>query len=165
LAFTGMRRGEVLGLRWLDVDLAGGRIILPQTKNGDGRVVWLNDLAVGVLETLTSGSPTDRVFPAHITPENVSLAFLRACRKIDIADFKLHDLRHTAASWLRMSGADLHDVAALLGHRDLRMTKRYAHLSGDHLSAAAKRLDAVFTPPQLATDGVAEEGEGRREVA
>jgi site-specific recombinase XerD len=48
-----------------------------------------------------------------------------------------------------MSGADLQDVAALLGHRDLRMTKRYAHLSGDHLSAAVKRLDSVFTPLQL----------------
>jgi site-specific recombinase XerD len=48
-----------------------------------------------------------------------------------------------------MSGADLQDVAAPLGHRDLRMTKRYAHLSGDHLSAAVKRLDSVFTPLQL----------------
>jgi integrase len=149
LAFTGMRRGEVLGLRWLDVDLKGGRILLPQTKNGDGRVVWLNALASDVVESLKPGFPTDRVFSADLTAENVSLAFLRACRRIGIADFRLHDLRHTAASWLRMSGADLQDVAAPLGHRDLRMTKRYAHLSGDHLSAAVKRLDSVFTPLQL----------------
>jgi integrase len=150
LAFTGMRRGEELGLRWLDVDLRGRRILLPQTKNGDGRVVWLNDLAVGVIGALKQTSPTDRVFPLDVTPGAVSQAFLRACREIGIADFRLHDLRHTAASWLRMSGADLQDVAKLLGHRDVRMTNRYAHLSGDHLSAAVNRLDAVFAPPQLA---------------
>jgi integrase len=146
LAFTGMRRSEVLELRWLDVDRQGERIILPQTKNGDGRVVWLNALACQVLDSLTAGSPVDHVFQDSdtITPENVSLAFLRACRRVGIADFRLHDLRHTAASWLRMSGADLQDVAELLGHRDLRMTKRYSHLSPAHLSAAVKRLDSVF---------------------
>lgn len=149
LAFTGMRRSEVLGLRWLDIDRKGERILLPQTKNGDGRVVWLNALACDVIDSLKGGAPTDPVFSQDITPENVSLAFLRACRKVKIADFKLHDLRHTAASWLRMSGADLQDVADLLGHRDLRMTRRYAHLSPAHLSAAVKRLDGVFGQPAL----------------
>jgi integrase len=154
LAFSGMRRSEVLGLRWLDVDRNGERLMLPQTKNGDGRIVWLNALACQVLDSIAKNGarPTDLVFPARdgISPENVSLAFLRACRKVGIADFRLHDLRHTAASWLRMSGADLQDVAELLGHRDLRMTKRYSHLSPAHLSAAVKRLDSVFgNMPQL----------------
>jgi integrase len=144
LAFTGMRRSEVLGLRWLDIDRKGERILLPQTKNGDSRTVWLNALACDVIDSVKAGAPTDRVFASNITPENVSLAFLRACRKIKVADFRLHDLRHTAASWLRMSGADLQDVADLLGHRDLRMTRRYSHLSPAHLSAAVKRLDGVF---------------------
>lgn len=148
LAFTGMRRGEVLGVRWLDVDRCGGRILLPQTKNGEARIVWLNALACQVLDSLPASAPKDHVFPVSddVSPENVSLAFLRACRKIGIADFRLHDLRHTAASWLRMSGADLQDVAELLGHKDLRMTKRYTHLSPAHLSAAVKRLDGVFGP-------------------
>jgi integrase len=154
LAFSGMRRSEVLGLRWLDVDRKGERIVLPQTKNGDARIVWLNMLACQVLDSIPQNGarPTDHVFSAsdEVTPENVSLAFLRACRKVGIADFRLHDLRHTAASWLRMSGADLQDVAELLGHRDLRMTKRYSHLSPAHLSAAVKRLDNVFSNvPQL----------------
>jgi len=148
LAFSGMRRSEVLGSRWLDLDRNGERIILPQTKNGDGRIVWLNSLACQVLDSIprNGARPTDFVFPASdkVSPENVSLAFLRVCRKVGIADFRLHDLRHTAASWLRMSGADLQDVAELLGHRDLRMTKRYSHLSPAHLSAAVKRLDVVF---------------------
>jgi integrase len=146
LTFTGMRRSEVLKLRWLDIDRQGERILLPQTKNGDGRTVWLNVLACDVIDSLKAGAPTEPVFPG-ITPENVSLAFLRSCRKVKIADFKLHDLRHTAASWLRMSGADLQDVADLLGHRDLRMTRRYAHLSPAHLSAAVKKLDGVFGKP------------------
>jgi len=144
LVFTGMRRSEVLGLRWLDVDTQNGVIRLPQTKNGDGRTVWLNKLASDVLGTLKAGKPTERVFSADITPENVSLAFLRACRKVGIADFKLHDLRHTAASWLRMKGADLQDVAEVLGHKDLRMTKRYAHLSPAHMGTTVKRLDLAF---------------------
>ncbi len=75
------------------------------------------------------------------------MAFRIACNKVGIADFHLHDLRHTAASWLCMSGADLQDVADLLGHRDLRMTRRYSHLSPAHLSAAVKRLDGVFGKP------------------
>ncbi|MBA3915196.1 MAG: tyrosine-type recombinase/integrase [Acidobacteriales bacterium] len=95
--------------------------------------------------------PTERVFPVGgpVTPENVSLAFLRACRRVGIADFRLHDLRHTAASWLRMSGADLQDVAELLGHRDLLMTKRFSHPSPAHLSAAVKRLDTELSPEDI----------------
>jgi integrase len=147
LVFTGMRRSELLGLRWLDVDRRGGRILLPQTKNGDGRTVWLNMLACQVLDSVSRNGarPTDRVF-SDVRPENVSLAFLRACRKIGIADFRLHDLRHTAASWLRMQGADIHTVAQLLGHKDLRMAARYQHLSPTYLKAAVKGLDTAFGP-------------------
>jgi integrase len=151
LALTGMRRGEVLGLRWLDVDLKGGRILLPQTKNGDGRVVHLNDSAVRVLGLLgraNDAKSTDLVFPPseHLTPENVSLCFLRTCRKVKIADFRLHDLRHTCASWLAMSGASLATVADQLGHKDLRMTKRYTHLNSAYLKSAMSGLDAAFAP-------------------
>ena len=150
LVFTGMRRSELLGLRWLDVDRQGGRILLPQTKNGDGRTVWLNALAGQALDSVprNGARPTDRVFPAseHVSPENVSVAFLRACRKVGIADFRLHDLRHTAASWLRRQGADIHTVAQLLGHKDLRMAARYQHLSPTYLQAAVKGLDTAFGP-------------------
>jgi integrase len=148
LVTTGMRRGELLGLRWLDVDRAGNRLLLPQTKNGDGRVVYLNTLACQALDSVprNGARPTDRVFPSseHVSPENVSLAFLRSCRKVGIQDFRLHDLRHTCASWIRMSGGDLQDVAKILGHRDLRMSNRYAHLSAAHLGTAVNRLDTVF---------------------
>jgi integrase len=65
LAFTGMRRSEVLGLRWLDVDRKGERIMLPQTKNGDGRIVWLNELACQVIDSIPKNGTrhTDLIFP------------------------------------------------------------------------------------------------------
>lgn len=147
-AFTAMRRGEVLGLRWLDVDITGARILLPQTKNGDGRIVHLNKLACEVLQGQwrVNAKPTDRVFPlaGECTADNISKGFAAVCRRLEIEDFTFHDLRHTAASWLRMQGADIHTVAQLLGHKDLRMAARYQHLSGEFLSAAVGRLDAIF---------------------
>ncbi len=150
LAFTGMRRGEVLGLRWLDVDFKGGRILLPQTKNGDGRIVPLNSLALQVLGSVVreDAAPTDRVFPLskEVTPNAVSLGFHRVVCRLKIANFRLHDLRHTAASWLVMQGTDIYTVAKLLGHRDVKMTSRYAHLSPAHLTSAVQKLDAAFGP-------------------
>jgi integrase len=74
----------------------------------------------------------------------VTEAFRRLCKNLKIEDFKFHDLRHTAASWMRMSGADIHTVATLLGHKHLTMAKRYQHLSPDFLAEAVGRLDKVF---------------------
>ncbi len=143
---TGMRRSEILGLRWLDVDIAHNRIMLPQTKNGEGRIVYLNHGAVSTLRAFAFGpdtKSTDKLFP-DLSPPQVSVAFQRACRQSGLLDFHFHDLRHTAASWLRMQGADIHTVALLLGHKDLRMAARYQHLSPAFLSEAVSRLDSIF---------------------
>ncbi len=149
-ACTGMRRSELLGLRWLDVDLAHGRVMLSQTKNGEGRIVYLNETARAAIASLplTAGArSTDLLFRAY-TGEQVSMAFARVCKKLGISDFRFHDLRHTAASWLRMQGADIHTVAQLLGHKDLRMAARYQHLSPSFLADAVARLDTVFDLPR-----------------
>jgi len=101
---------------------------------------------LGVIESIPHPSnikPTDLIFP-NITPDQVSITFNRICRKAGIEDFRFHDLRHTAASWLRMQGADIHTVAQLLGHKDLRMAARYQHLSSSYLARAASGLDEVF---------------------
>jgi integrase len=141
---TGMRRSEILGLRWVDFDRSGERVLLRHTKNGEGRVVYLNQLALSVLASLDGGRDAgDRIF-ALVNPGKVSVAFGRVCRKLRIPDFRFHDLRHTAASWLRMNGADIHTVAQLLGHKDLRMAARYQHLSPTFLADAVRRLDGVF---------------------
>ena len=149
-ACTGMRRSEMLGLRWLDVDLAQGRVMLAQTKNGEGRIVYLNETAKAAIRCLavtTKTRSTDRLFQAF-TAEQMSMAFARVCKRLSISDFRFHDLRHTAASWLRMQGADIHTVAQLLGHKDLRMAARYQHLSPAFLADAVASLDAVFNLPR-----------------
>jgi integrase len=151
LVSTGMRRSELLGLRWLDVDRTGGRLNLPQTKNGSGRTVYLNALALAVIDALPHASnvrATDTVLPKteQYNAASISVGFSRACRRAGILDFRLHDLRHTCASWMRMKGADIHVVALQLGHKDLRMAARYQHLAPDHLQEAVRRLDGVFSP-------------------
>jgi integrase len=145
---TGMRRGEFMRIRWQDVDIKGGRILLSLTKNGKPRFAYLNQLSHQVIAYLEpeTHKPSEKLFPG-VTPEQVTVAFIRACEKAEIADFSIHDLRHTYASQLRMNGADLHTVGQLLGHKDLRMTARYAHLHAEFLGAAAGKLDEVFTEP------------------
>jgi integrase len=140
---TGMRRSEILGLRWIDVDHPHSRILLPQTKNGDGRIVYLSQSALAVVESLPGGGPLDKVFP-DVRADYVTGAFKRACGHAKIEDFHFHDLRHTAASWMRMAGADIHTVAQILGHKDMRMAIRYQHLSPAFLADAVNRLDTVF---------------------
>ena len=158
---TGMRRGEILGLRMLDIDLQGNRLLLPQTKNGDGRIVYLNRIAKVALESvMPQDAPTQALLFKDTTGNQVTMAFRRACKKVCIEDFHYHDLRHTAASWMRMSGADIHTVALQLGHKDLRMAARYQHLSPAFLGEAVGKLDGVFgdvsphsVPAQKLLDG------------
>ena len=88
-------------------------------------------------------APMSKPFGDH-QAAHACMTFLRICKRLGIEDFRFHDLRHTAASWLRMQGADIHTVALLLGHKDLRMAARYQHLSPTFLSEAVNRLDAVY---------------------
>jgi integrase len=142
---TGMRRGEILALRRLDFDRHGERILLPQTKNGEGRIVYLNALALKVFDArpVNCGNLTARVF-AEVTGEQVSMAFRRAAKAAKIEDFRFHDLRHTARVMAANAGRDIHAVAQLLGHKDLRMAARYQHLSPAFLADAVKKLHDVF---------------------
>ena len=144
----GTRRGELMYTTVPDVDLDGRRVTLRVTKNGKTRAVFINELAMQVFEAMRLGDRKRRkdrgaLFP-DVTPEQLSMRFIRACRDAGVEDFSFHDLRHTYASHLRMKGADLDDIRRLLGHSDLRMTIRYAHLLPEHLEAAASRLDGVY---------------------
>jgi len=125
-AFTGMRRGELLGLRWADVDLDGRRVYLRETKNGSLRVLALNGLAVRVLASLSQGLPGDLVL-AGVDGQKLSVYTKRLFDHLGIADASFHSLRHTAASWLVMQGVDL-----------------YAHLSPQYMAGAVGKLDSVF---------------------
>ena len=142
-AFTGMRRGELLGLCWKDVDLPNRRVYLHETKNGSLRVLALNDLAARVLESLSHTGRGQAVF-AGVDAAKLSVYTRRLFQSLKIEDASFHSLRHTAASWLVMEGCDLYAVGQLLGHRTPRMTQRYAHLSPSYMAAAVSKLDGVF---------------------
>ncbi len=125
--------------------------MLARTKNGESRIVYLNETAKAAISSLSfvpcNRSSAELLFAAF-TGAQVSVAFARVCKGLQISDFRFHDLRHTAASWLRMQGADIHTVAQLLGHKDLRMAARYQHLSPAFLADAVASLDMVFDLPR-----------------
>lgn len=141
---TGCRRGELFALRWKDIDLDGHRITVPAGKTGLSRVVPLNSEIVQVLKDWRPPTyrPDAYVFPgdsgAALT--DVKSAFLRLMTDAKITGFRFHDLRHTFASKLVQAGVDLNTVRELLGHADLKMTLRYAHLAPEHRAAAVERL-------------------------
>lgn len=143
LAFnTGMRKGEMLGLSWDRVDFSRGVLLLERTKSGRRREVPMNDVVYAALSK-RPGSREGSVFLSR----SMRTAFDKAVEAAKLEDFRFHDLRHTAASYLVMRGASLADVRAVLGHSDIKMTMRYAHLSPEHLRAAVSRLDGPTAAP------------------
>ena len=123
-----MRRGEILNLKWSDVDLDRGAILLQTTKNGERRFVPLVGIALDLLKSRHADQPTNSlVFPAPHCPSKpidiVRSAWETAVEKAGISNFRFHDLRHTAASYLAMSQASLLEIGTLLGHKTVQMTK------------------------------------------
>lgn len=131
---TGMRRGELLSLRWEHINLDRRVAHLPLTKNGTSRDVPLSRRAVETLRSLRTGESTT-VFTA--APNAVRLAWERLRRRVGLEDLHLHDLRHEAVSRLFELGFNVVEVASISGHRELRMLTRYTHLRAADL---AKRL-------------------------
>jgi integrase len=143
---TGMRKSEILELRWQDIDMAAKTITVRQTKNNEPKVVPMNQTLHEELQHLPRRLHSDYVFcnAASEPYDEVKRSFNTACRKADIKNFRFHDLRHTFARHLVMNGIILKSVQHLLGHKDIRMTLRYAHLSREHLQAAVGTLDRSF---------------------
>jgi integrase len=143
LTATGMRRSELLTCKWLYID--GARILLPTSKNDDPKEIHLNTFAQRVLASIAPEEPNpDALLFPDVTPEAVSMAFHRVCALLKISDIRLHDLRHTFATWLRQRGTELDVIASQLGHRDLRMTKRYARIAAEQVRQAVTGLDALL---------------------
>jgi integrase len=144
---TGMRKAEILGLERERVDLSTGRLTLYRTKSGKPRGVPINRAVYDALVALEpdANRRNGRVFAGRHGAAwgQIRTAFASALRRAGIEGFRFHDLRHTAASHLVMRDASLKDVQELLGHADLKMTQRYAHLSPAHLRGAVDRLDGL----------------------
>jgi integrase len=144
---TGARQGELLRLSWADVDLGRGVAVLHKTKNRDRRSLPLAGRASELLRQMASvrrlGS--NAVFAGRngkaLFPRD---AWEAALAEAEVSDFRFHDLRHTAASYLAMSGATLAEIAEVLGHRTLQMVKRYAHLTEQHTSSVVSRMNSKF---------------------
>jgi integrase len=144
---TGMRKGEILNLKWENVDVKNGFILLDKTKNGERREIPINPTLAATLGTLIRRLDVPYVFynPATGKPyDNVKKSFNAALKRAGIVDFKFHDLRHTFASQLVMAGIDLTTVRELLGHKSLAMTLRYAHLAPSHKVNAVNILDSAL---------------------
>jgi len=144
---TGMRKGEILNLQWSNVDLKHGFILLDNSKNGDRRELPINKTleATFLDRNLIRRIDVPYVFYDTSTGKpykDIKRSFKTACRRSGIQDFHFHDLRHTFASHLVMSGVDLTTVKELLGHRTLTMTLRYAHLAPAHKVKAVQILDS-----------------------
>lgn len=143
---TGMRKGEIQGMRWEDIDFKNNVITLPKTKNGEVRHVPMSTNVRDILLNMKERSTSAVVFCDEETGEsyNFRKSFETALKKSNITDFKFHDLRHTFSSHLVMAGVDLNTVRELLGHKSLAMTLRYSHLSASHKMDAVQRLNEKF---------------------
>ncbi len=153
---TGMRRGEILNLRWEDLDFQTGQIWIRESKNGTPRHVPMTATVRELLSKHPRHVRTDFLFPGYAGPQftggshgpatdstvsnSIREIFANLIQRAGIQDFRFHDLRHTFASHLVMQGVPLHTVGQLLGHKTPSMTMRYAHLSPGHLKESVDML-------------------------
>lgn len=145
---TGCRRNELLKLTWDDIDLSRALIFIRDSKNHQPRTLPITGSALTLLEEMYTPikSTSEKVFKAPLTGKvyNLENAWQTALRRANIKEFRFHDLRHSCASYLAMNGATLVDIAAILGHRDLKQTMRYAHLSQHHTRGILERMTSML---------------------
>lgn len=173
--FTGMRKGELFGLRWLDVHLDAGRLDVIRSyrtapKSGKARHLPLHPELVRILRVWKERcAPTEEglVFPVHpparsprmgLQRETLGLAAILGAAGCHEPDHPWHALRHSFASHFVMAGGNILELQKLLGHSTLAMTMVYAHLSPDHLAAGVARMSFALPPPA----GVSQMEEARR---
>jgi integrase len=143
LLALGLRKMEVLALRWEHVDFETERIFLPRTKSGSPRHVSVNSLALDLLREMDEERDPDAVW---VFPSRSASGHLREVRRTfnailleaQIEDFRLHDLRHSFASNLVNAGVSIYELRDLLGHADVRTTQIYAHLGSPTLRRASE---------------------------
>ena len=154
---TGARKAEILGLKWQDIDFERKQFVLHKTKNSERRTLPLQGYAYELVKehSKVRNLHTDYVFPSKnavkqkkkgekevvYKPADIRTAWENAIEKAGIKDFRFHDLRHSAASYLAMNGASLAEIADVLGHKTLQMVKRYAHLSEAHTSGVVASMN------------------------
>lgn len=132
---TGARRGELQALRWENIKLNNRTATFIDTKNGDDRTIPLSSKAITIFKSLPR-QITGQVFTMRA--DAITKAFIRVCKRAEIEDLRLHDLRHEATSRFFEMGLSIMEVSSITGHKDLAMLKRYTHLKAEDL---AKKLN------------------------
>ena len=142
---TGMRKGEILRLKWSDIDLDRGHLVIQKTKNRERRGIPLSEPVKRALELhgRVRRIDSDFVFPnrSGSAPEDFRASWKKVLKEADIQDFRFHDLRHCAASYMAVAGASPSELAAALGHKSLSMVARYAHIGESHAAGVITRMN------------------------
>ena len=144
---TGMRLGEILNLRWQDLDFSSGFILVRDSKNGQARQVPMDSMISTVLRSWPRLSDQDIVFTSVMTGGrivDIRAGFLNSCKRAGITGLHFHDLRHTFASQFVMSGASLYALQQILGHASPNMTQRYSHLSPTYKMKVIDRMNTLW---------------------
>jgi integrase len=137
-----MRQGEILNLKWQEINLGKKTILVSKSKNGEKRSIPMSNTLCETLRTVRVRDISGRIFPIAI--RSLRVAFEKTLKKAEIENFHFHDLRHTFATRLVQNGVDLYKVKELLGHKTLAMTTRYAHHYTESLRASVEVLDNCY---------------------
>jgi len=145
---TGMRKSEILNLKWSAVDLDNRKIRVMNSKNNEARVIPINETLYMELADLFTNSHAEYVFADRKDRPygEVKRTFTTLLKNAGIGNSRFHDFRYTFGSHLVMQGdVDLRTVRQVPGHKDIKMTMRYSHLSSAHVVEAMNRLDSLWT--------------------
>lgn len=160
---TGLRLGNIVGLQWQQIDFSAGMIRLRVKSRKPGRKVHELPITKPLFDLLQEQGPkaAGPVFLRHFkntkrpadprAPEPIKKfrrSFATACKRAELEDFRFHDLRHTAATWMRKKGVPIEDIKEVLGHSDIRMTMKYAHAD---ITTKTRALDALADHMQEAS--------------
>ena len=155
-----MRKSEILNLKWDNVNLKEGYILVEDTKNEESRIIPINKPLNDTLKSVKYSSPEENVFQNEGKPiREFKTAFNGALRRSGVKKFTFHDLRHTFATNLVMNKVDLVTVKELMGHKSIAMTMRYSHPTPEHKKQAVESLDVILNGQEM----VKKEGVGSKQ--
>jgi len=155
---TGMRRGEILGLKWNNIELSKRCIHIEDSKAGKPRSIPMNGLVIEAMSIIPQNSEYVFYNPKTKGPiQDVKTSFKTTCREAKIKGLRFHDLRHTAATRMIEAGVDLVTVSKILGHSSIQMTMRYAHPTPENMRRAVEKLAEIYEQTRQKVDSPTEE--------
>jgi len=154
---TGLRRGEIFNLRWDDIDWDTKRITVRARKNNTTMIIPVKEIVLKMLKSMYASATSEYVFPGNDGKQRKThrAGFKAACKRANITDLRFHDLRHTFASDLVNSGADVRTVQLLMGHKNIVSTMRYVHPTEKHMRNV---IEAATDGCDIDSENMAQDG-------